>query len=305
MDLTSSSAEADDRLGAKPIVTIGNFDGVHLGHRALLERAAALGAPSGAPVLALTFDPTPAEVLGRGAIAPRIESTHLRVERLLAAGAARVVVEPFTREFAAQPAAWFASEVLGQRLRAAGVVIGWDFRFGAGRAGDAALLQRALGVPVAQVSAVLIGDEPVSSTRVRAAIASGQAALAATLLGRPHELVGEVVHGDHRGRSLGYPTANVRVQGSMLPADGVYAVELVVGDTSWPGMANIGVRPTFGAGRSVEVHAFGLHDELYGAAVRVRLVQWLRAERTFAGPAELVAQLAQDASAALLALSQA
>jgi riboflavin kinase/FMN adenylyltransferase len=281
-----------------PVVVVGNFDGVHRGHRALLDTARARAGVG--PVCVYTFDPFPRDVLGRGSTWPALQAVEDRVAALGEAGADEVVVERFTLDYAAHDALWFCTEILGRRLHAAAVVVGFNFRFGRGRDGDVEHLAAALPVPVVAVPAIEIGGAPVSSTRVRQALATGEIALATTLLGRAHEVVGTVVRGDARGRTLGFPTANVRVERGLMPAAGVYAVRAVTPDGhERPGVANLGVRPTFGAteGR-LEVHLFDVDLDLYDAPLRVRFVQRLREERAFPGLDALVAQIRADAAAA-------
>jgi riboflavin kinase/FMN adenylyltransferase len=297
------------------VVTIGNFDGVHLGHQALLHRARALAdalasawsVEAGAvAVVALTFDPSPRDVMQPGHDVPAIQTLGERVALLREHGADVVCVEPFTAELATWSAEAFVARILAERLGAVGVVVGWDFRFGAGRRGDAALLARELAAPVEVVGAVDVGGAPVSSTRVRAAVQAGRLDEAAALLGRPHRLSGEVVRGDQRGRTLGFPTANVRVDTALRPPDGVYAVRarLAQGGPWMAGVANLGQRPTFGPGvAALEVHLFDRQLDLYGARLQVEIVRFLRPERRFGALDALVAQIEQDAAVARAALS--
>lgn len=283
-------------------VAIGNFDGVHAGHRAVLERLRSLAARLGVASAAYTFEPAPTAVLAPQRHQPRILLVEDRVMLLGEAGAERVCVEPFTREYAAGPAEWFAREVLERRLGARAVVVGWDFRFGSGRAGTVDDLRRLLpAVEVVAIDAATDGGEPISSSRIRKLIAAGEVETAARLLGRPHRLRGIVVHGDHRGRTLGFPTANVDNQVELVPAPGVYAVRVGVdeGPARLPGVMNLGSRPTFdGAGVRVEVHLLEGGGDLYGHALRVDVVARLRAERRFEGVDALRAQIRADVAAA-------
>jgi len=280
--------------GGDQVVTIGNFDGVHRGHRALLAAARELAGPAG--VCAYTFHPAPRDVLRPDNSILRVQRLEDRVRVLHEAGAEDVVVEPFDREFAGRSAEWFATEVLSKRLRARAVVVGWDFRFGRGRTGDAAGLRDVLDIPVHQVEAVQFEGQTVSSSRIRALLGAGEVAAAARLLGRPHELVGEVVRGDARGRQLGFPTANIECETPLVPESGVYAARLHTGELA---VLNIGVRPTFGGGPSrIEVHILDYEGDLYGAQLRVLLIRRLRAERSFSGREALVAQISADIEAA-------
>lgn len=283
-------------------VAIGNFDGVHAGHRTVLERLRSLAARLGAASAAYTFEPAPTAVLAPQRHQPRILLMEDRVTLLGEAGVERVCVEPFTREYAAGPAEWFAREVLGRRLGARAVVVGWDFRFGAGRAGTVDDLRRLLPeAEVVAIDAATDGGEPVSSSRIRKLVAAGEVETAARLLGRPHRLRGVVVHGDHRGRTLGFPTANVDNRVELVPAPGVYAVRVGVDDgpAELPGVMNLGSRPTFaGQGVRMEVHLLEGGGDLYGRALRVDVVARLRDERRFEGVDALLAQIRADVAAA-------
>jgi riboflavin kinase/FMN adenylyltransferase len=290
---------------APSVVVVGNFDGVHRGHQAVLAQARAAADALRVRCVVLTFDPHPAEVLGRGA-PPRLTTMSRRRELLLEHGADEVVVEPFSLELAAWSPERFARELLSERLGAQSVVVGDNFRFGQKRAGDFAAL-RALGGALGfqAVAADRAGDArgAFSSTRVRDAIRAGDMEEAATVLGRAHELSGQVEHGDHLGRTLGFPTANLGGGPEMLPPFGVYAVR-VGGDGAgaparWGGVMNLGVRPTVdGTKLRVEVHLFDADLDLYGRELRVAVAHHLRGERKFAGLPALKAQIAADAAAA-------
>lgn len=289
-------------LGAAgPAVAIGNFDGVHAGHRAVLAELDRLATDLGAPRAVLTFDPAPTAVLAPQRHQPRILTRQDRVQRLHDAGASIVIVEPFTREFAEQEAAWFANTLLRGRLHAAGVVVGYDFRFGRGRGGDAAALQRLLPeIPVIAVPPHLDEGEPVSSSRVRRLVASGDVEGATRLLGRPHVLHGQVVHGDHRGQTIGFPTANLQSRVELVPAYGVYVVRATLASgRSLTGVTNVGMRPTFdGQELRIEVHLLDFSGDLYGQELRIELLHRLRGEQRFADVGALVAQIQADVSAA-------
>jgi riboflavin kinase/FMN adenylyltransferase len=300
-------------LGARPCsLVVGNFDGVHRGHQAVLGEAVEEAKRLGLDACVLTFDPHPAGVVGRGA-PPMLTTIERRAELVGELGAHRVYVRRFDAAFAAWPPDRFARELVAGGLLARVVVVGQNFRFGAGRAGDLALLLslgRELGFE-ARVHAVA-GDArgPFSSTRARDAIAAGDLDEAARVLGRPHGISGPVVHGDERGRQLGFPTANLDPVAEMLPPDGVYAVRVArrdEGGAAWRplavGVTNIGVRPTVdGTRRTIETHLLDFTGDLYGARLRLDLVARLRPEKTFASLAELKAQIARDVAAARHAL---
>lgn len=284
------------------VVTIGNFDGVHLGHRALLAAARELAGDG--DVVAYTFDPSPRDVMVPGHGVPRIQATDGRVDLLRRQGADQVVVEAFTPEFATQEPEAFARDVLQRRLGATGCVLGYDFRFGRGRRGDAELLRRVLDVPVRVVDPVYLGPAPISSTRVRAAVSEGRIREATACLGRPHVLNGLVVRGQEIGRMLGFPTANLALSTELRPPLGVYAVRVMHEGRSWRGVANHGVRPTVDASGSAtfEVHVLDFTGDLYGQHLEVELVERLRAERAFRSRDELVEQIARDSEHAREAL---
>lgn len=286
--------------GPGPIVTIGNFDGVHLGHQALIAEARARSRATGAPTCVLTFEPAPRDVLRPDNDVPRIQSLADKIDTLGRHGVDHVVVERFDLELAAREPGWFADEILGRRLRCSGLVLGWDFRFGRKRLGTADHLRAWLDVPVDEVSAVTLEGTVVSSSRIRQLVRAGEVAEAARLLTRPHRLRGEVVRGDRRGRQLGFPTANVAVETPLQPARGVYAVRL----DGRAAVANLGVRPTFEGGATVlEVHVLDVDEDLYGTQVAVDLVARIRDERAFTGADALAAQIRVDVADARALLS--
>lgn len=290
------------------VVAIGNFDGVHLGHRAVLAQARALADERGLACLVLTFDPHPSAVLGR---TPKPVLTRLpeRTRLLREAGADDVVVFPFSTEFSAWSPTRFAEELLVRRLGARVVVVGENFRFGQKRAGDFSMLGelgRALGFEAVAATVAGDGHGPYSSTRVRDALGRGDVEEASRVLGRPYTVRGIVETGDKVGRTIGFPTANLGGVATMLPAHGVYAVRAFVDDSSLvhPAVMNLGVRPTVGGTTlRVEVHLLdGAHD-LYDKALRVDFVRHLRGERKFDGLPALKAQIAKDAADASAILS--
>jgi riboflavin kinase/FMN adenylyltransferase len=287
------------------VVVPGNHDGVHRGHRALLDLARQMSRP-GEAVVALTFSPHPLSLL-RPEAAPRpITTIPRRTQLLRAAGADRVHVAHFDAEYAAQePRQWVEQRLL-RELGARAVVIGPDYRFGRGRRGTPALLAE-LGLEVHLAEAVHEGGEPISSTRVRRALESGDVAGASRLLGRAHDLEGVVVTGQRRGRTIGFPTANLDALDGLVPADGVYAVFGRVGAEPelLRGVANLGVRPTLGAGRSVEVHFFDVQRDLYAERVRIGFVARLRGEQKFDSLDALVAHIRLDADQARALLASA
>ena len=287
------------------VVVIGNFDGVHRGHQAVLAEAAALASSGGLLAAVLTFEPHPSTVVGPGAMAPLTSATR-RFELLRSAGAGEVFVRRFDASFAAWSPERFAKELLSEFLRARVVIVGENFRFGAGREGDLARLVglgQELGFTARAHALAKDESGPFSSTRVRAAVAAGDVEAARGVLGRPHAVSGVVARGDQRGRTLGFPTANLEGIVEMLPGDGVYAVlvdelEGEHASSLAKGVMNIGVRPTLSGERkrTVEAHLFDVDRDLYGKTLRAHFVARLRDEKRFSGLEELKAQIARDAA---------
>jgi riboflavin kinase / FMN adenylyltransferase len=283
------------------VVTIGNFDGVHRGHLALIERTTSEATQRGARAVALTFDPHPATVVRPDAVPAALQSLEERAALLRAAGCDEVVIVPFDAAFAAQAPEEFVDRLLVDRLAAELVVVGTNFRFGRSAVGDVALLttlgeQR--GFHVEAVGLIDLGDGPVSSSALRSQLAAGDVEVVARGLGRPFSLTGEVVHGEGRGRTIGIPTANVTVAaGRALPADGVYAcLASAVGLDRVPAVVNVGWRPTFaGTSRSVEAHLL-VDDgpDLYGRRLTLEFIGRIRGEQRFDGPEALVARIHED-----------
>jgi len=285
-------------------VTVGVFDGLHAGHRAVLDllrrRAGELG---GLETAVVTFDPHPLAVVAPEHAPRLLTGIGHRLELLEAEGVDVAAVVTFDEEIRLLTPAAFAAGVLAGALQARLVVVGEDFRFGRHRLGNVASLAE-LGDAhgfAAEILPLVGGEAPISSTRVRALVAAGEVEEAAVALGRPHELRGTVVPGDGRGRTLGFPTANVALDpGLAVPRNGVYAVRAGRPGEGWqPGVANVGTRPTFGGGEAgLEVHLLGEPGDLYGATLRVAFISRLRDERPFVGGAELAVQIEADIAAA-------
>ena len=284
------------------VATLGVFDGVHLGHRAILDRTLAWARTERRPALVITFSNHPDQVV-RGAAPPPLQSLEQRLAELERVGIDATLVLPFDARLRDLAAETFAERVLAGTLGLRGLVLGHDTAVGKDRRGDARLLDQLgerLGFAVESVGEISIDGEVVSSTRIRAALQAGDLATASRLLGRAPSLLGRVVAGDGRGRAIGLPTANLDIGAACPPANGVYAVLALVRGERRKGLCNIGVRPTFAAGRSLalEVHLLDWSGDLYGADLEVVFLSRLRDERKFAGPAELLAQIALDRKAA-------
>jgi riboflavin kinase/FMN adenylyltransferase len=291
-------------------VTIGNFDGVHLGHRALVAAAREAASELRIPTIVVTFDPTPHQVLHPDSGPPRPPLTTLadRAALLQAAGADHVIILRTSPSLLALSPEAFFEDILVRQLGAQAIVEGYDFRFGRARAGTTDVLRTlcsAAGMRFREVSPVMHAGEVVSSSRVRSAIVNGDIACASELLARPYRISGEVVTGAKRGRTIGFPTANLAHVPTVLPGNGVYAARAWVDGIMWACAANIGPNPTFGEdARKVEIHLINFSGDLYGKALNVDFVARLRDTRPFAGVAELIEQLKQDIETAKRIVSQ-
>ena len=301
MDVIRHIATSPRRFVA-PVLTLGNFDGVHRGHQAILRRVADVAHAAGNEAIAITFSPHPVAVLRPDRAPAVLTSLRDKVRLIAESGLDVLVVQHFTPAFAAISAESFVERFVVERLRATKVIVGHSVSFGQGRRGDSDLLTTLggrFGFDVEVVGPIRVGEHDVSSSAVRQAVAAGDVALAAQLLGRPHRLGGRVVRGKQRGAGLGFPTANVHVRIGMSPPDGVYAVRVQRGDTWLDGVANIGTNPTFGAApRTLEVYLFDFDQNLYGERLTVAFVERLRGEIAFSSVEALVAQICRDADAA-------
>lgn len=290
----------------RPVLTIGNFDGLHLGHRHLISALVAKAKAKDVPAAVYTFDPPPRVVLSPDEHPPRIQSWPDKVRILGELGVDHVIVERFTRAFAQHPASWFLDEVLGRRIQPMGMVVGYDTRFGRGRAGDVSALKAAFPeIEVSQIHALKIDGQVVSSSKIRTLVTAGEVAQASVLLGCPHRVRGTVMHGDGRGHTLGFPTANLLTEAMLTPARGVYAVRAQVEDGPWHhAVANLGTRPTFdGQSFLIEVHLLDHTEDLYGCGLNIEFVARLRGETTFEGPNDLIQQIQRDIAQARAVLS--
>lgn len=286
----------------RPIaLTIGNFDGVHRGHQAMLARLAEAAEDLALPSAVLTFDPHPREFFAPGSAPPRLSTLRSKLEQLSAYGVAQVYIARFNAALAALPAAVFVADVLVRRLNARWVLVGDDFRFGRGRSGDLAMLRStATSFSVEAMPTVIVDSERASSSAVRAALAAGELGRAARLLGRPYAIGGRVVHGDKLGRSLGFPTANIVLR-HPPPLAGVFAVRVRgLGAATRTGVASLGVRPTVKAGAKplLEVFVFDFDETVYGRRVTVEFLHKLRDEERYPDLDALSRQIRADVAQA-------
>jgi riboflavin kinase/FMN adenylyltransferase len=281
-----------------PVLTLGNFDGVHLGHQAIFRKVVERAKEAKGTAIAFTFEPHPLKVLAPDR-SPRLLNTfHGKMKLMECAGIQVVVCADFDREFAEQNPEEFARRVLVEGLDVREVYVGYDYAFGKGREGSIASLKamgEQYGFVVGVVDAVQVNGTAVSSSRVRDVVTEGRVEEAPKYLGRFYAIEGNVVHGASRGHTLGFPTANIQTVNELLPAFGVYAVRAHLGGRTVAGAASIGVRPTFGDGPvSIEVFLFDFDGDLYGKHVEVEFIKRLRGERKFPDADELVSQMHRD-----------
>jgi riboflavin kinase/FMN adenylyltransferase len=285
-------------------LSIGNFDGVHRGHRALLRRVVEVATRRGLAAAAMTFEPHPREYFAPDQAPARVANLRDKIESLRQAGIERVFVQHFNRGFACLTAEQFVERILVDGCQTRHLMVGDDFRFGARRAGDVTLLRSAgerYGFTVEQVDPVEVGGERVSSSRIRVALIEGDLALAGELLGHPYAISGRVLHGSKLGRKIGFPTLNLRVAHRRPALHGIFAVRVHgIGPGTLPGVASVGLRPTVDdSGRwLLEVHLFDFSDEVYGRLIKVEFVQKLRDEERFDTIQELTAAIRRDAERA-------
>lgn len=294
-----------DTSKAKSVVAIGNFDGVHKGHEALVAKAKKLALSENLPLKILTFEPHPRQFFKAGAAPFRLTPEHLKERRLKALGADTVEVLVFNEIMAKLSAGMFVDMVVVDLVNAAHVVVGDDFHFGHNRTGTLETLKADKRFVTHALALESAGNAPVSSTRIREALQMGDIPVANALLGWEWEIEGEVVHGDKRGRTLGYPTANIFLNETLCPAHGIYAVRVDIGDGVWrSAAASIGMRPMFEVKAPLlEVFLIGFEGDLYGRTLRVRPVQKIRDEAKFEGIEALKAVMAQDVAQTIKILS--
>ena len=299
-------SEALERPLTRPIVTVGNFDGVHVGHRAIMHTVVRRARDRDGEAVVYTFDPHPRKVISPERAPSLLTTVEQRLELLEECGVDVVVVEPFTLEFSRTPPEIFIRERLHERLRPVEVYVGYDFHFGRDREGSMRMLAEMgprLGFSVTIIPEVTVDQGDVNSSRIRELLGESRLGEARRMLGRPYTVRGPVVEGDRRGQEIGFPTANVAPENEVLPASGVYAGHVLLLDdggpargTAHPAVTNVGRRPTFGAGDeiTVEAHLIGFEGDLYGRRIDLCFEHHIRAERRFEGLEALKTQIAAD-----------
>jgi len=283
----------------KPVLTIGNFDGVHRGHLALFERVKIRARTIGGVSMVMTFQPHPIKIMKPDKAPLLITPTQQKLALIAQAAIHTIFCLPFDATFAAISAENFVQDILVGKIGVKELVVGYDYTFGHNRTGDIELLRgmgKSLGFQVHVVQPVLMGKRVVSSTSIRELIRAGELAEAKKLLGRDYQICGTVVKGKNRGgRLLGFPTANLELVDELTPKEGVYAVKVVIDDRLYNGVTNIGHNPTFGQGPlSIETHILDYSGDLLGQTIRVNFMHRLRAEKTYKGIEELARQIDLD-----------
>jgi len=280
-----------------PVLTLGNFDGLHLGHLKIIKGVSARARKLGVPSAVYTFDPHPLKVVAPHKSPPLLLDMDDKIKLMEAAGIDNLIFARFTREFAEKHPRQFVEEVI-LALSAKEVWVGHDFKFGKSKTGTVEYLKelgKEFGFRVVVIDAYRLGGEIVSSSRIRSLVATGRIRQAARLLGRRYSIKGTVVQGTNLGKDIGFPTANLEVQSELIPAEGVYAAVAVVGSKHLPAVLNIGRAPTFGGkDTTVEVHILDFSSDLYGAKMEVSFVRRLRSEKKFRSKDALVAQITKD-----------
>ena len=297
------------------VVTIGTFDGVHRGHRLILDRMRSVAEEVGGETVIITFDPHPRNIVGmRSDPQPLLTTMPERINLLAKIGIDHLVIVPFTPAFAAMDPRDYVQDFLVARFHPHTLIIGYDHRFGRQREGDYHLLEslsETYGFQVRELDAQILRDAAISSTRIREALTEGRPEEATEQLGYPYFFSGLVRHGDKRGRTIGFPTANLKPDdpAKLLPADGVYAVRISLSEADGDaytktGMMNIGLRPTVDGTRHLaEVNIFDFNEDIYGRVLTVQVISRIREERKFSGLEALQAQLSNDRSTAMLLTS--
>ncbi|MBL7686016.1 MAG: bifunctional riboflavin kinase/FAD synthetase [Deltaproteobacteria bacterium] len=296
---TFYGSKSASRKIKRPVVALGNFDGIHLAHQNMFRITVDLAKKLRGTPIAYSFDPHPVKVLSAQSAPALISTLEQKVEWMKRCQLKALILEPFSLAFAKYSPEDFFKEILIKRLKVSGVVAGYDFTFGAKRAGNSKILQELCEkhhITCQIMEVFLLKDTLVSSTQVRQLIREGNIERASDLLGRPFEVVGTVIHGEELGRKLGFPTANLLVENELIPPPGVYATQLKTKkSTSFLGLTNIGYRPTVGGKRlTIETHLLHFKQNIYGKKVRLRFLKKIREEKNFGSIDDLIYQIRQD-----------
>jgi riboflavin kinase / FMN adenylyltransferase len=286
-----------------PVLTIGNFDGVHLGHQFIFRRVLEKAREINGEAIVYTFDPHPVEILAPERKPLLITPLEEKLRLIEKQGMDATICAPFTEKYASQPPEDFVKKVLYDQIKIRHIFVGHDFTFGRNRRGNIALLVdlgKKWGFHAEMIEAVRLEGAVVSSTRIREFVLKGEMGEAAKFLGRPYVLGGKVIHGHGRGsRKLGFPTANLKPTGVLFPKSGIYAVWAIHDGRRYEGVANLGWNPTFQDEKfSIEIHILNFNQDIYGEDLRVEFIRRLRDEVTFRGPEELIAQIKKDVAQA-------
>lgn len=303
----------DNFVAVNPVVTIGTFDGVHLGHREVISALKRISFLSGGDSVVFTFEPHPRIVISPGEDTLRLLSTkNEKIKLMEEIGIDHLVIYPFTIEFSKLPYNEFVTKILVGKMKISSLVVGYDHRFGQGRQGDFSsleLLSNEMNFKVEQLSELLVDSKVVSSTKIRLALEAGDISKANHYLGYRYSLSGKVIEGKQLGRKLGFPTANIETSDNhkLVPGDGVYAVFVQTGGELFKGMLNVGFRPTVNYNadhKSIEVHIFDFESDIYNSDITLYFVMKIRDEQKFGGIVELQEQLVKDRITALRILSK-
>jgi len=298
MEIFAGSAQYKSVLS--PVVTIGNFDGVHRGHQLLLSQLKEEAEKRQAPSCVFTFEPSPRSLLSPNRV-PRIAPWTQKIKLLRDFGIDQIVLERFSKPFSKHPPSWFVHEIIQKRLHAQAMVVGYDFRFGNARSGTVETIQQlAPNITLVQMKALSEADLVVSSSEIRKKVAEGKVEEAQTLLGRPYSIEGVIISGEKRGRALGFPTANLHSDYELIPESGVYAVRANIDQGEYfDGIANLGFNPTFqGQKFKIEIHLFDFSKNVYGCDMEVQFIHRIRSERRFESVETLIHQLSLDVETA-------
>jgi riboflavin kinase/FMN adenylyltransferase len=289
---------------SKPVVTLGNFDGVHLGHQRIFQKLREEAEKIHGEAVVITFEPHPLKVLSPDSFLPLLTPLGKKMMLIEKSGIDKVLCIEFSLVFAEMSPTAFVKDILVEKVNAKKIIVGYNYRFGKGKSGDVNILKRIcklFNIGVEVMEALTIDHTVVSSSKIRELISEGEVERASTLLGRDYLIIGRVVGGAKRGHTLGFPTANLEISDELYPKKGVYAVEVLWKNQSLKGLANVGFNPTFapaqGGGKgtfSLEVHLLNFNEEIYGEEIQINFKKRIRDEIRFDSPSELIAQIRKD-----------